>query len=69
MFEAQLLPAEDSSEWLSARITPIVKKNKAESAIVMLRNTTQRKSAEQELRKSKERYALASKGANDGLWD
>jgi FixJ family two-component response regulator len=32
-------------------------------------NIIERKRAEHALRKSEERYALAARGANDGLWD
>jgi diguanylate cyclase (GGDEF)-like protein/PAS domain S-box-containing protein len=39
------------------------------AAFVSLRDITGRKRAEQALRDSEERYALAAHGANDGLWD
>lgn len=36
---------------------------------VVARDVSNRKEAEERLRESEERYALAARGANDGLWD
>jgi diguanylate cyclase (GGDEF)-like protein/PAS domain S-box-containing protein len=38
-------------------------------ALAMVRDITARKISEKALKESEERYALAAKGANDGLWD
>jgi diguanylate cyclase (GGDEF)-like protein/PAS domain S-box-containing protein len=37
--------------------------------VVLLRDISVRKQAEEELKESEERYFLAARGANDGLWD
>ena len=37
--------------------------------VVLLRDISTRKQAEETLRESEERYFLAARGANDGLWD
>lgn len=40
-----------------------------DASVVTVRDITDRKTTERQLKESEERYALAAKGANDGLWD
>jgi diguanylate cyclase (GGDEF)-like protein/PAS domain S-box-containing protein len=45
------------------------KPSRVESWVVLLRDISVRKQAEETLKESEERYFLAARGANDGLWD
>jgi diguanylate cyclase (GGDEF)-like protein/PAS domain S-box-containing protein len=43
--------------------------NHLDAYVVTVRDITQRKTVERQLKESEERYALAARGSNDGLWD
>jgi diguanylate cyclase (GGDEF)-like protein/PAS domain S-box-containing protein len=51
--------------YYEGRIVPIDQ----ERILFLARDITERKRSEAALKESEERYALAAKGANDGLWD
>ncbi|MDH5716734.1 MAG: EAL domain-containing protein [Spirochaetia bacterium] len=63
--------------WTIASISPVIDKNKEITHYISVQeDVTERKKIEEALRESlealnasEERYALAAKGANDGLWD
>jgi diguanylate cyclase (GGDEF)-like protein/PAS domain S-box-containing protein len=63
--------AKDGSElWLSSTLTPIFDHGgQLRKLVIIATNITRLKKIEEALRESEERYALAARGANDGLWD
>ncbi len=56
--------------WRSIYTYPIMdSEGKVSNVIEYSQDITDRKRAEEVIRESEERYALATRGANDGLWD
>jgi diguanylate cyclase (GGDEF)-like protein/PAS domain S-box-containing protein len=65
------LPATDHhpEQWLSITARPLRDTDGLSGSVAIVRDVTEAKRAEEALRASEERYALAAQGANDGLWD
>jgi diguanylate cyclase (GGDEF)-like protein/PAS domain S-box-containing protein len=66
------LPAtpEHSERWLSVTARPLPEATGTYAGgVAVLRDVSSAKQTEAALRASEERYALAARGANDGLWD
>lgn len=55
--------------WYEVRLSPILSGGKVENIILTAGEITERKLAEEALRDSEERFSVAVRGANDGIWD
>lgn len=68
--EYRMRDAAGKQRWMSCRGVAVKDSRGTPVRIVGSQaDVTDRKLAEQQLRRSEERYALAAQGANDGLWD
>ncbi len=55
--------------WYEAQLNPILADGRVESIILTANEITERKLTEKALRESEERFSVAVRGANDGIWD
>ena len=71
MPRTELMVRHADGTWLTleANLNSLLDDPAIAGVVVTSRDITARKRAEAALRESEERYALASRGANDGLWD
>lgn len=63
-------PSRPEGHWVSANGRPLVDHDgHVRGGLVVVRDISERKRAEEELRRSRERFDLAVQGSQDGLWD
>lgn len=69
--EMYLRPADESEGfWISSNARPLRDEHgELRGGVVVFRDITQRKRAEEDVRRSRERFELAVRGSQDGLWD
>ena len=67
--ELRVRHADGSWLTLEASLNSLIDDPAINGVVITCRDITARKRAEEALRESEERYALAAEGANDGLWD
>ena len=60
---------EKKQTWYEVQLNPILADGRVESIILTANEITERKLAEEALRESEERFSIAVRGANDGIWD
>ncbi|MDH3974235.1 MAG: PAS domain S-box protein [Deltaproteobacteria bacterium] len=68
-FESKYFVAGNDLGTFESRVGPLRKGGEIVSLVVSIRDVTERKEAEAELKKSEERCSLVIKGVSDGIWD
>jgi diguanylate cyclase (GGDEF)-like protein/PAS domain S-box-containing protein len=68
--ELSVLTTDAASQWLSVTARPLRhQEGSLIGGVAVVRDISMAKQSEVALRESEERFALAARGANDGLWD